>query len=124
MAKGGGLARSMTGFAAGVMHSIDPRATKKMMSTTARNTMGFKAGRGTGKFMTSGITSSVANMKKGDDLFKAISKGHMKAGTNNLSAAKVAGSVATLGVAGRVATGGGLYRDRYGNVNVPGVPFI
>jgi hypothetical protein len=123
MAKGGGIARSMTGFAAGVMHSIDPRATKKMMSATSRNTMGFKAGRGTGKFMTGGITSSVSHMKKGNDLFTAISKGHQNS-KGTLSAAKVAGSVATLGVAGRVATGGGLYRDRYGNVNVPGVPFI
>lgn len=37
---------------------------------------------------------------------------------------KIAGTAATIGVAGRVASGGGLYRDRYGNVNVPGLPFI
>ena len=29
-----------------------------------------------------------------------------------------------LSMAGRVVTGGGIYRDKNGNVNLPGVPFI
>lgn len=48
----------------------------------------------------------------------------MDNGTRRLSKTKVAGTAAAVGVAGRVASGGGLYRDRYGNVNVPGVPFL
>lgn len=36
----------------------------------------------------------------------------------------IAGTAVAGSLVGRVATGGGLYRDRYGNVNVPGVPFI
>lgn len=41
-----------------------------------------------------------------------------------LNTARVAGGVATAGVVARVATGGGLYKDRYGNNNLIGVPFI
>jgi hypothetical protein len=41
-----------------------------------------------------------------------------------LNTARVAGGIATAGVAARVATGGGLYKDRYGNNNLIGVPFI
>jgi hypothetical protein len=29
-----------------------------------------------------------------------------------------------VSAAGRVATGGGLYKDRYGNRNLIGVPFL
>jgi hypothetical protein len=41
-----------------------------------------------------------------------------------LNTARVAGAIAIAGVAARVATGGGLYKDRYGNNNLIGVPFI
>jgi hypothetical protein len=41
-----------------------------------------------------------------------------------LNTARVAGGVATAGVVARVATGGGLYRDRNGSFNVPGIPLI
>lgn len=37
---------------------------------------------------------------------------------------KIAGSYIGVGVAARVATGGGLYKDRNGNTNIAGVPFI
>lgn len=68
--------------------------------------------------------------KSGRNALEAIKQGHMVNKTINgqtvsqLSMGKVAGTAATVGVAGRVATGGGLYRDRYGNINVPGLPFI
>lgn len=68
--------------------------------------------------------------KSGRNALEAIKQGHMINKTidgkqvSQLSMGKVAGTAATVGVAGRVATGGGLYRDRYGNINVPGLPFI
>ena len=47
-----------------------------------------------------------------------------KVGEYSLDAKKIAGTYMGLSVAGRVVTGGGLYRDRNGNFNLPGVPFI
>lgn len=37
---------------------------------------------------------------------------------------KVAGASVSAGVAIRVASGGGLYKDKNGNTNIPGIPFI
>ena len=42
----------------------------------------------------------------------------------NLNYGKIAGSYIGLSAAARVATGGGLYKDRAGNNNIIGVPFI
>lgn len=69
-----------------------------------------------------GIADSFKQRELGASAFDAIRKGHMING--HMSATKIAGTAATIGVAGRVVTGGGLYRDRYGNFNLPGVPFI
>ena len=69
-----------------------------------------------------GIADSFKQRELGASAFDAIKKGHMING--HMSATKIAGTAATIGVAGRVVTGGGLYRDRYGNFNLPGVPFI
>ena len=52
----------------------------------------------------------------------AIKKGHMTG--DKVDMKKVAGTYVAASVAGRVATGGGLYRDKDGNVNLPGIPFI
>ena len=37
---------------------------------------------------------------------------------------KIAGSYIGVSAAARVASGGGLYKDRNGNTNIAGVPFI
>lgn len=37
---------------------------------------------------------------------------------------KVAGASVSAGVAIRIASGGGLYKDKNGNTNIPGIPFI
>lgn len=55
---------------------------------------------------------------------KSIQKGHMKADGKTYDMGKIAGTTFSVGVAGRIATGGGLYKDKYGNTNLPGVPFI
>ena len=65
---------------------------------------------------------------KGGAGYKDAVKSGLNAGFKNadgtLNGARVAGAVVTAGVVGRVASGGGLYKDRYGNTNLIGVPFI
>lgn len=41
-----------------------------------------------------------------------------------LNAARIGGAAMTTMAAGRVLTGGGIYKDRYGNNNLIGVPFL
>ena len=53
---------------------------------------------------------------------KAVADTFMKDG--NLNYGKIAGSYIGVSAAARVATGGGLYKDRNGNTNIAGVPFI
>lgn len=66
--------------------------------------------------------------KYNPSLMTAIKKGHSKFDKDGkrlgYDMKAVAGTAVAGSMAGRVVTGGGLYRDRYGNVNVPGVPFI
>lgn len=76
-----------------------------------------------GNFLGGGIRDTTANMKKGQGFGDALSKAH-KGKDGNLALGKVAGTGAALGVAGRVVTGGGLYKDQYGRTNLPGIPFI
>lgn len=47
-----------------------------------------------------------------------------KAGKEALNYKKIAGAYIGASTAGRIATGGGLYKDRAGNTNVIGLPFI
>lgn len=57
----------------------------------------------------------------------AIKQGHQKMGPDGklqYDMGKIAGTTFSVGVAGRIATGGGLYKDKYGNTNLPGIPFI
>lgn len=143
------LAEGATNFAAGVYKNMDSQAGKtakklgnkagmeaanvsKMIANT-KTTGAYKAGVAFGKSAPmSGIVGSVKNINnnrhagKSLDIKNSIMAAHSKGGNiaNGMDIKKVMGTAATVGVAGRVATGGGLYRDRYGNVNVPGLPFI
>lgn len=73
-------------------------------------------------FFTGGITDTYQNVRNGQGIFEAIGNAHMKDGKVDL--AKAAGTFMTVSAAGRIASGGGLYKDRYGNPNLIGVPFI
>lgn len=74
-----------------------------------------------------GYKGAQAALKSGAGVKDAVKQG-LNAGFKNadgtLNTGRVAGAVVTAGVVGRVATGGGLYKDRYGNTNLIGVPFI
>ena len=52
----------------------------------------------------------------------AFKKAHLNA-DGSLNKARVAGTIVATNVASRVITGGGLYKDRNGNTNLP-IPFL
>lgn len=57
-----------------------------------------------------------------DDLFTEAGERTLTKATMNYG--KIAGSYIGAGVAARVVTGGGVYKDRNGNTNLVGVPFV
>lgn len=123
------LAEGAKDFAAGVYKGMDGqatnKATKKMLNRKSSQmvNMGSAFAKSAPMKGISGSASHYMQTPKANrSVMNSIKAGHMTNG--NLDMKKVAGTAATVGVAGRVATGGGLYRDRYGNVNVPGLPFI
>jgi hypothetical protein len=95
---------------------------------------------GTYKYMTEGIkkaamgTENVANrlpvplVKQKLDFMDAVKEAHKAApgemSVGGYSAKKIAGSYIGVSAGARVATGGGLYKDRDGNTDVIGIPFI
>ena len=89
----------------------------------AKNNMAFKIGDAIG----GGVRDTMRARKAGHDFKTALNAGFTKAGENGVRQIRydrVAGAAFGASVVGRVATGGGLYRDRYGRVNAPGVPFV
>lgn len=121
----------------------------KIAASTAYAIQQTKPGYKAGNFVGGGIRDTVKDYSKakatyakkkaegvvGEELVKftpsittALKNGHStfdEAGKRvGYNKAAIAGTAVAGSLAGRVVTGGGLYRDRYGNVNVPGVPFI
>ena len=84
----------------------------------AKSDIAFRIGDAVG----GGFRDSYRSLKAGQNVSNALKAGFTKGG--NVRMDRVAGAAIGASVAGRVVTGGGLYRDRYGRVNVPGVPFI
>lgn len=84
----------------------------------AKSDMAFRVGDAIG----GGVRDSYRSLKAGKGVSNALKAGFTQNGKVRMD--RVAGAAFGVGVAGRVATGGGLYKDRYGRVNVPGVPFL
>lgn len=96
---------------------------KMIGNALAKNNMAFKIGDAIG----GGVRDTMRSRKMGHDFKTALSAGFTKAGENGVRQIRydrVAGAAFGASVVGRVASGGGLYRDRYGRVNAPGVPFM
>lgn len=74
--------------------------------------------------MLSGLYATGYNMTKGGlNPLQAAKLAHMKEdGRWNYGA--IAGSYIAAATAYRIASGGGVYRDKDGNVNMIGIPFI
>lgn len=130
----GDMALSVAKFANGVSKSIMPNTYKKSISKMSTNSakelatsMAFKNGEAFGRGLlkngvTNGTANTIKNMNEGMKFNKALKSAHTVNG--KLSTGKMLGTFATVSVAGRVATGGGLYKDQNGNFNIPGLPFI
>ena len=133
------MATTMLNFTAGLNKGLRPVANKasmealdatskaaaqQILKTNAAQTGQKVAQKALKNTMTSGIANTIYKMDGGANFKQALKSAHMNAAGTGLDYKKVAGTAATISVAGRVASGGGLYRDRYGNVNVPGLPFI
>lgn len=70
-----------------------------------------------------GISDSYNNYQSGMGIIESISKAHQNT-DGSLNARRIGGTFMTVSAAARIASGGGVYKDRYGNPNLIGVPFI
>lgn len=126
---------------AGIMSEIDPKKTLKYTTREVRQSKAFKTGKGTANFLGGGVKNTIRNMgeAKGKQSFgTALKNAHMSPVRDaagkiikengkvkmNYDAKKIAGTAIGVSMAGRVVTGGGLYKDSNGNFNIPGLPFI
>ena len=103
----------------------------------AKQNLGYQIG----DMIGGGVRSTMRSRKGGHDIKTALSSGFTRkvggevtslgngmfkkvGGESQINLGRVAGAAFGVSMAGRIVTGGGMYRDRYGRVNVPGVPFI
>lgn len=88
----------------------------------AKQNLGYQIG----DMIGGGVRSAVRSKKGGHDIQTTLNAGFTRkvGGESQIRMGRVAGAAFGAGIVGRVATGGGTYRDRYGRINVPGVPFI
>ena len=77
-----------------------------------------------GDAVAGGIRDSAKYYRKNDTTIKDSLNVGFKNSKGELRPERIAGAAFGIGVAGRVVSGGGLYKDRNGNTNIPGVPFI
>ena len=95
--------------------------------STLRGNNAINPIKGMGKFVLgetdTGIRGTLNALGEGKGYKDAI-KGAYKTAEGGLNYKAIAGTYVGASLAGRVATGGGLYRDSTGNVNAPGVPFV
>ena len=70
-----------------------------------------------------GISDSYKGIQDGQGIFEAIGNAH-KNDDGSINWRRAAGTFMTASAAARIASGGGAYKDRYGNPNLIGVPFI
>lgn len=108
----------------------NPSLNAKELRRVKKNAMveaGFRdtkitTGHKVGNFLGGGIRDTHANMKKGQKFGEALSNAHKTDG--KLSGKKVLGTYMAGSAVARVATGGGLTKDKNGNTNIIGIPFI
>ena len=70
-----------------------------------------------------GIGDTYRSVKDGGNFWDALQSAHTN-DDGSLRWGRIAGTYAAAAVGSRIISGGGLYKDRYGNSNIPGVPFI
>lgn len=80
------------------------------------------AARNVGNFLGEGTRDTLKNMKKGENFRTAFSNAHKTNG--KLDMKKAAGTYMLASSAGRIVSGGGITKDKNGNNNIIGIPFI
>lgn len=95
--------------------------TKRLMDPKAQEALNGVTG--FAKEMFGGVTDTYKGVRNGQGIVDSFVNAHKNAdGTTNML--RAAGTFMAVSSAARVASGGGLYKDRYGNPNLIGVPFI
>ena len=115
----------------------NPSLNARELRKVQRNAMidaGFRstkqtAGHKVGNFLGGGIRDTYKNMNgtgpSGKKMnFGAAIKDAHKGADGKLSTTKMAGTFIGASAVGRVATGGGITKDKNGNTNLIGIPFI
>lgn len=105
-------------LSASSLRRIQRNAMKEAGFRSSKTTTGHKVG----NFLGGGTRDTIKNMKNGDTFGKALANAHKTNG--KMDAKKMAGTYMAASAAGRVATGGGLTKDKNGNTNIIGIPFI
>lgn len=101
------------------MRSNKVKSVTRNSNVRARQTAGYSVG----NFVGGGINNTITNMNKKNMKFgEALKTAHSTNG--KLDAKKIAGTYVGVSAAGRIATGGGVLKDKNGNTNVIGIPFI
>lgn len=101
--------------------SLERMSTMKLANTSALRKTSL-AQRG-GDFIGGGARETMKNMKRGENITTALKNAHSNPG-GGLNMKRVAGSYVGASAAARVATGGGVMKDKNGNTNLIGIPFI
>lgn len=81
-------------------------------------------GQKTGDFLGGGVRDTFNNMNKKDMKFGEALKTAHRTPDGKLNMKRVAGTYVTASAVGRVASGGGITKDKNGNSNLIGIPFI
>lgn len=112
----------------GIRNRIDERMVS---SGGIRKAMGFKtihAGEGVyergGKMLDMGGTGSFGSDVSNFDRAKSLYYNKDGSYNKTMIGGTIAGAYMGVSAAGRIATGGGLYKDSDGNTDIIGVPFI
>lgn len=90
--------------------------SKKAINTIVNN--GFGGLETVGRFLNG------EGMKSIEKTFAKAGEDGVRSAANGWDGGKIAGSYIGASVAGRIATGGGIYKDGNGNTNLIGVPFV
>lgn len=78
---------------------------------------GFSYATSEGEKSLGGLVDAAWGGKKGDLT-------HFKIGNHDLNGGKIAATGVGLGLGYRALSGGGLYRDKDGNTDIAGIPFV
>ena len=103
---------------------LAPGAKSKLRNITS-NVSGIQNptfGNELGDAMIGGFRDTYSGLKAKQGLSQSLAAGFMDG--DKLRMDRVAGGFVTASAAARIATGGGLYKDRNGSTNIIGLPFI